>query len=355
MTVRTIMPWRADGPYDITLLETAGRAAKLINPDGSVDPHETCLWHRPHAVRIEGFDDLVELVGWLLDQPHLFVVRGALRRPTNGEVPRRHVDRRTDDGGVIEAPFAPCARAVLALDMDGGACPRGYDIRAPEHVAAAARRLLPAPLQLARCVATRTGSALIKPGLRVRLWVLLHRPITDQEAKRLLRGTPGVDLSLYSATQPHLTAAPVVAEGAVDPCPDRMAVLVGCECAEVPPLPEPQPRGEAPITAANPYVPPNRGLGFRATRAERYMLACVRAVAEAPRGQGRDTLKGVSRRLFGLAKVGLLDPHDVAARLKGAMLARGGSADETACGETLQDVSRLLAWCWDHAEPRGLS
>lgn len=82
-------------------------------------------------------------------------------------------------------------------------------------------------------------------------------------------------------------------------------------------------------------------------------MAAIKAVAEAGHGQGRDTCMSVSLRLYGLCKAGLLDPVDVTARLKGAMLHQGWDRDETRRGRTLADVNRQLAWAWHHAEPRG--
>jgi hypothetical protein len=48
-----------------------------------------------------------------------------------------------------------------------------------------------------------TNSAGIKPGIRLRLWFWLDRPVTDDEAKRWLAYAP-VDQALYSPVQVHL-------------------------------------------------------------------------------------------------------------------------------------------------------
>jgi hypothetical protein len=74
------------------------------------------------------------------------------------------------------------------------------------------------------------------------------------------------------------------------------------------------------------------------------MLACLRAVAAAPVGARHPTIVRVAARLFGLAKSGVLDPVDVAGRIKGAVAL--GTFDRDA-GE----VDAALRWAWEHADP----
>jgi hypothetical protein len=87
-----------------------------------------------------------------------------------------------------------------------------------------------------------------------------------------------------------------------------------------------------------------RGLSFKATRPEAYMLACLRAVAAAPVGARHPTIVRVSARLYGLAKGGSLDPVDVAGRVKGAV---GLSTFDRDADE----IDSALRWAWEHAEP----
>jgi hypothetical protein len=105
---------------------------------------------------------------------------------------------------------------------------------------------------------------------------------------------------------------------------------------------------------AAPWTPPARGLAFKPTRHEAYMVACLRAILAAPPGDGRGRCLRVALTLFSFAKAGQLDPVDVAGRLKGAMVQRGWDPDEDNRGNTLADVNRALQWAWEHAEPRTL-
>jgi hypothetical protein len=75
------------------------------------------------------------------------------------------------------------------------------------------------------------------------------------------------------------------------------------------------------------------------------MLACLRTITEAPPGAGHTTAVRVACRLLGLAKAGLLDPLEVGARVKAALLVREdgrGREDE---------ATSVLDWAWSHAEP----
>ena len=64
-------------------------------------------------------------------------------------------------------------------------------------------------MEVSSCWWQATGSAGIKPGIRLRLAFWLSRPLSDQEARAWLRGFP-CDLSLYSPVQPHYVARPVL-------------------------------------------------------------------------------------------------------------------------------------------------
>ena len=246
------------------------------------------------------------------------------------------------------------------VDLEPVACP--VDPADPMLVGGWLRRRLPKSFQPARAVVQLSSGAGIKPGARAHLWFVLDRPLVRAELDRLLGGVDGVDSATFRAIQVHYTSSPVF-DGIDDPCLEgRIAVLPGYAEVAVPELaPEPgrirqaYTPGFASGGGAPSYIPPERGLRFKATRPEKYMLACVQALAAAPFGRGRDTCTRVALRLYSLAKGGLLDPADVTARLKGAMVhAQGWSPDQVTRGRTLADVSRQLQWAWDHAEPRGL-
>jgi hypothetical protein len=88
------------------------------------------------------------------------------------------------------------------------------------------------------------------------------------------------------------------------------------------------------------FAPTRRSL-FKSTRTENYMRACVRAIAEAREGDGHPTAVRVSCKLFLLARLGLLDPTDVAGRVKGAFLSRRHRDTSEA------ELDSILRWAWD--------
>lgn len=93
--------------------------------------------------------------------------------------------------------------------------------------------------------------------------------------------------------------------------------------------------------AAHAYVAPPRGLGFKATRPEQYMLACLRALAAMPAGERHPAIVRISVRLFGLAQGGALDPVVVTGRIRCIAEPWGD----------LSEVDRILSWSWTHATP----
>ena len=97
-------------------------------------------------------------------------------------------------------------------------------------------------------------------------------------------------------------------------------MLPGYAEVAVPDLPDPE-RPRAAFSPAEPAPTSRRarGLSFKATRSEKYMLTCVRGVAEAPAGARHPTIVRVAACLYGLAKAGALDPRDVEARILGAV------------------------------------
>jgi hypothetical protein len=146
--------------------------------------------------------------------------------------------------------------------------------------------------------------------------------------------------------QPHYTAAPTF-DGVDDPCIDgRLALLPGLAEVAVPDLPDPdRPRPVFMPAGFAQYASPDRGLSFKATRAERYMLKCLRSLADARPGDRHNAVVRISAHLFGLAKAGSLDPTDVASRIKGAAVING------LCREDPDEVDSALSWAGENAEP----
>ena len=153
-----------------------------------------------------------------------------------------------------------------------------------------------------------TSSAGIKPGIRLRLWFWLDRPVSDDEAKRWLADAP-VDRSLYSPVQVHYVAQPVFDPPELDPVPLRSGWFwAHSNVVPVPALPAPEPaslgRPAGRIETAS--------AGYNAgRRAARYADAALRAVETASSGTRHPTLVAVAVRLYSLADAGLLDHAEV--------------------------------------------
>jgi hypothetical protein len=338
--IRQVMPWRAMGPGDLTILRAPGRRLTKLITESDVVGYDRAAVFEPTAFRFETVEDLANLLDDLAGQTDACIIRGTLKREHAG---RRLVLRRYRDRQDVPAPFEPAARQWLMIEIDDLPAPAGVDPADPVLAGAAARMALPAPFWSARAAVQLSSSAGIKPGIRLHLWFWLDRPVADAEAKRWLKDAP-VDLAIYQPVGIHYVASPVLA-GVDDPCCDgRLAVLPGYPEVAVPALPD-RPARQAFIPVdPRPYAAPKRGLSFKATRPEAYMLACLRAVAGATPGNRHPTIVRVAARLFGLAKAGDLDPADVAGRIKGAVALSTFDRDP-------DEVDQALRWAWEAADP----
>ena len=221
-------------------------------------------------------------------------------------------------------------------------------------MAALAIARLPEPFRRASCWAQLTSGAGIKPGGRVRLFYVLDRPTSGADLKRWLRGVPELDGSTLNEVTPNYVAAPLF-EGVADPVPVRSKLIAGevdAVAVRIPPPPQRLSRARRRASRTSRRRPIPSWGGARGAKA--YMVECLRALADAPGGQGRDACTNVALRLYAMCKAGQLDPVDVTARIKAAMLARGWGADEATRGKNLADINRQLEWAWQHAEARGL-
>jgi hypothetical protein len=192
--------------------------------------------------------ELHTALGRLSRYPRAFVIRGEPLPETNLARCRRLLHpHREDDGSITPATFREAPRRWLAIDWDSLPVPDGLEWRNDPHgTARHLALLLPPEFAGCGCVVQATSGAGVKPGMRVRSWYLLDRPVTDAEATRWLCRTP-VDRSLYRAVQPHYTAAPVLRD-VPEPMPWRLCLAPGArERVPVPLLPEPErPRPQSP-------------------------------------------------------------------------------------------------------------
>jgi hypothetical protein len=357
--IRMVVPHKATGADCVTVLHACDRRwTTVTDPSGrqrleagvprltkritedSIADYDRAQLFRPSAWQLDCVEDLFELLTILEPQASACVIRGVLKPAAadRAEVLRRYADHHGD-----LAMFAPADRQWLTIEADSLPCPPGVDPRDPELAGGAVRMVLPKEFRAARCVVQLSSSAGVRPGLRLHLWYWCNRAVSDAEAKRWLKGAP-VDCSIYQPVGIHYVAAPQFVDRD-DPCIDgRLAILPGFAEVAVPPLPDLE-RPRAVVVDFAAYVPPPRGLSFKATRAEQYMLTCVEAVANAPAGQRHNAVVRIGVRLYGLAKSGALDPRDVEARILGAAVMNGLGREDP------EEVNAGLRWAWENAQP----
>lgn len=226
-----------DGWDTITVLRARSRRlAKLIGRDGTIADYDSAKHFDLTEITVDGLDHLEEDLRRLLRQPDRCVVRGQIADPGRTRSVRRLLHPDGDElPTLVEVP-----RRWLALDVDGLARPA--NIAAADLVACAgiAIAALPPEFHDARALVQATAGHGIKPGVRLRLWYWLDRPVGTAELKRWLPARV-VDHALFSAAQIVFTASPVFEDGARDPCATRLVRLShGTACVAVPDLPEPE-------------------------------------------------------------------------------------------------------------------
>jgi hypothetical protein len=290
-----------DGWDSITVLRARGRRlAKLIAPDGGIVDYDATRLFDLIEIPVNGLDHLEDDLRRLLHQPDRCTVRGRIAEIGRCRGVRRLLHPEGNDpASLIEAP-----RRWLALDIDG--LPRPVNVPAADLVACAgiAIAALPSEFHDARCLAQATAGHGYKPGLRLRLWYWLDRPLGAAELKRWFAGAP-VDHALFSPAQIIYSAAPVFA-GKNDPLPARLVRLPhGTACVAVPELPEP-----APQYIAAPVRP--------ATGLSRYAEAALdnagRSIAAAGHGDRDRAINSAAYGIGRLAGAGAI-PRTIALRV----------------------------------------
>jgi hypothetical protein len=97
--------------------------------------------------------------------------------------------------------------------------------------------VLPRAFAPAALLLQATAGHGFKPGLRLRVWAWLSRPLDGTEARRWLRQVPGLDLATLRPAQLIYTAAPILPPGR-DPMPGgRLHLTPGAGAVDVPPFP----------------------------------------------------------------------------------------------------------------------
>jgi hypothetical protein len=325
------------GGDTITVIRARGRRlAKRVQEDGSIDAYDSARTYDLFAIDVANLAALERLLRVLLGRPDCAVVRGGIIDQARTRRVRRlvHLDRKTGECPTLEER----PRSWLALDVDSDARPEGVRPDDLPGCWAAAVGGLPSAFRDAACIVQASGSHGLKPGMRLRLWYWLDRPLAGREAKRWLRGVP-VDASVFRPAQVIYTAAPVFDRQADDPLPTRMALIERPRAiVHAPPASALSPPPRPPIPLPSP----------RSASANRYASAALRnAVARVLRagvGSRHDTILSEARNLARFVAAGLLTEGEVAASL--------ASAGEHA-GKPRDECQAIVAWAFDH--PSGAS
>lgn len=222
--------WRRD-PRAITFLMTdrADRFAAKQWIKGRKDPIDYARvrdW-KPFVALADGIESLGEIIARASEYPRLTAIRGAVRETSSTKT---FVNRRIHQHPGEPAPdIKDVPRQWLMVDLDSLPEPEDFNWRDDPRRAAiwAARQHLPRVFRESAFYYQYSGSAGIKPGLRLHFWFWIEDALNSSDLKHYLGrvGKGKADLSLYTAVQPHYTATPLF-HGIDDPMGNDRGGLV---------------------------------------------------------------------------------------------------------------------------------
>lgn len=206
--------WRRD-PRAVTFLMTNrhDRYAAKQWIQGRKDPIDYARvrdW-KPFVALADGIEGLGDVVARASEYPRLTAIRGAVREASMG---KECVNRRIHQHPGEPAPdIEDVPRHWLMIDLDSLPEPKEFKWKDDPRRAAiwTAREHLPSVFRQSAFYYQYSGSAGIKPGIRLHFWFWLEEAMNSREVKRYIErvGRGKADLSLYTAVQPHYTATPI--------------------------------------------------------------------------------------------------------------------------------------------------
>ncbi|MBP0493990.1 hypothetical protein [Roseomonas indoligenes] len=310
----------------LTILRSRGRRlAKLIRAGGDVEGYDRARLYDMHTLRFGDLEGLRDHLAALAHRPEHCVVRGAIVDPSHAKGVRRLVHPDKETGEVPTLTDAP--RLWVALDCDGIPAPEDMDRRDLEACGILARLTMPDAFHSVACIVQATAGHAIKPGLRLRLWFLLERPLTGIECQRWLRGVPGVDPSTLRAAQVTYTAAPLFVD-MLDPLPRRLAMLPGLDAVPCPTEEELQPPSRPPANENRTRNAASTGSSDRYVRTA-LMRACSN-IATAPVDSRHPTAVSEAWGLARFVVAGLMTADEVIRAVDGALEQAGKPKGEGA-------------------------
>lgn len=219
-----------DPPCAITVFRSKRfPLAKTIHADGTTARVSIGEIFDFDTLALASLDDVREILDTLQNHGNVAVLRGQVI-----DGPKLLDGRRlkhSKEGA--PATLRDVARRWLAIDVDSLPLPEGVT---PQNLAGCGRAAiatLPGPFRNARVLVQATASHGIKPGVRLRLWFWLSRPLSGDELKAWLLRAP-VDGSVFDAVEPIFTAPPHFADGRPDPFPHRILEIPGSETVIAP-------------------------------------------------------------------------------------------------------------------------
>jgi hypothetical protein len=216
----------------VTILRARGRRlAKTIHPDGTIDQYDYVRTVDLIEHPIADLAALEKLLRLLERRRDCSIVRGKPVDPNSVKAVRRllYPDRETGEPPTL----AEVPRRWVSLDFDGLSKPDWVDPVDLLGCACVAIRTLPIEFRQATLIVQATACHGLKPGIRIRLWAWLSRPVLGEELKYWFRSAP-VDRAIFGAAQVIYTAAPVFLPGSFDPLPTRIDTIPGHETVPVP-------------------------------------------------------------------------------------------------------------------------
>jgi hypothetical protein len=302
----------------ITILHARGRRlAKAVRADGEIEGYDSAKTFDLFEVEVTDLNAIESLLRRLEHRRDRSVVRGGIADPARVKGVRRllYRDPESDD----EPTLCEVPRRWLALDFDTLPLPAGVE---PEDLIGCGRTAiesLPEEFFWVRTVVQATAGHGLKPGLRLRLWYWLDRPVCGDELKHWLQCVP-VDRSVFGAVQVIYTAAPIFLPGAFDPLSTRIAVIPGAEAVIVP--------------TPDRFQPPPRPIALNHSGEDdfngRAIEGLIRSVAQAGNGNRNSMLYWASRCMARKVALHAIDQETARDLLEEAAQAAGLQPNEAA-------------------------
>ena len=313
------------GGCAVTIAEALGGAvlAKRWNADGTATPYGNAFRYHLHAWPVADLAGLADVLRELLTAPRCCILRGEPVAGARMEGVRRllHPDPETGDAPTLrEVP-----RRWVAVDLDSVPLPEGTDARDLAACADAVRRFLPHAFRDAAAIVQATAGHGIKPGARLRWWAWLSRPVAGADLETWFQGCP-VDPATFRTVQPIYTAVPLFAAGAVDPLPERLALVPGAREA----VPVPAPAMLRPVARMLPAMTIRGALGISKGGGTDRFAALVRVVRTASEGERHGKLLWAARAAKELVDEGVIGEAAARNALVEAAMQAGGSDERNA-------------------------